>query len=242
LIKNHVACIALNRPEAHNAIDPDTVVELTAAWKEVREDNDVRCAVLTGGGDRTFCSGADLGRLIPLWTGAREAVSDVEKTVRDNPDMAGRALLRGADLNKPVIAAVNGDAIAGGFEFLYGADIRVARTGARFGLQEVKWSVFPAGGSSVHLPRQIPYARAMEILLTGELVPAERMLAWGFLNRVVDKGLLMDTALEYAERIAANGPLAVTAVKQAVRENAGVETGAALQRGVGAGHAGISQP
>jgi len=228
--KTHIARITLNRPEAHNAIDPDTVLELTAAWKEVRDDNAIRCVILTGSGDRTFCSGADPGKLIPLWTGAREATSDAEKTVRDHPDLAGRALLRGFDLNKPVVAAVNGDAIAGGFEFLYGSDIRVARTGARFGLQEVKWSVFPAGGSTVHLPLQIPYARAMEILLTGELVSADQVLEWGFLNRVVEAGALMDTALAYAEKIAANGPLAVAAVKQAVRENAGVELPAALKR------------
>jgi enoyl-CoA hydratase len=129
-----------------------------------------------------------------------------------------------------VIAAVNGNAIAGGFEILYNTDIRVAAEDARFGLQEVKWSIVPAGGSTVHLTRQMPYARAMEILLTGELIDAWQALEYGFVNQVVPKTQVMDTAERYAAIIAKNGPLALAAIKQAAQENSGKDVKTALAR------------
>ncbi|MCJ7773171.1 MAG: enoyl-CoA hydratase-related protein, partial [Desulfobacterales bacterium] len=129
---------------------------------------------------------------------------------------------------KPVIAAVNGDAIAGGFEFLYGTDIRIGSENARFGLQEVKWSIFPAGGSSVRLPQQMPYAKAMEILLTGELITAAEAYQYGFLNRVVPASKVMDEAERFAHIISKNGPLAVSAIKKAVYSNIGLTVAKAL--------------
>jgi enoyl-CoA hydratase len=228
--KNHIAYVTLNRPDAHNAIDPQTVIELVDAWQDFNRDKEMRCAILTGAGDGSFCAGADLGKLIPLWTGARQPETEADRQVRDNPMLAQQALLRDLVLTKPVIAAVNGNAIAGGFEILYSTDIRVAAEQARFGLQEVKWSVFPAGGSSVHLTRQMPYARAMEMLLTGELIDAAQALDYGFVNRVVPRDQVMETAERYAAMIARNGPLAVSAVKQAVQENSGCDVQAALQR------------
>ena len=228
--KNHIAYVTLNRPEAHNAIDPEMVIELLDAWTDFSRDNEMRCAILTGAGDESFCAGADLGKLIPLWTGARQPETDADERVKGNPMLAQQALLRDLVLTKPVIAAINGNAIAGGFEILYRTDIRVAAEDARFGLQEVKWSVFPAGGSSVHLTRQIPYARAMEMLLTGELIDARQALDYGFLNQVVPKEAVMAAAERYAAIIAKNGPLAVSAVEQAVQENAGCDVKTALQR------------
>ncbi|BBO67691.1 enoyl-CoA hydratase [Desulfosarcina alkanivorans] len=228
--KNHVATITLNRPEAHNAIDPQTVVELVDAWQDFSRDPQMRCAILTGAGEKSFCAGADLGKLIPLWTGARQPETDADRQVQANPMLAQKALLRDFTLAKPVIAAINGNAVGGGFEILYSTDIRVAAQGARFGLQEVRWSIVPAGGSTVHLTRQIPYARAMEMLLTGELIDAGQALADGFLNRVVPGERVMETAQRYAGIIANNGPLAVAAVKQAVRENSGKDVEAALAR------------
>jgi enoyl-CoA hydratase len=124
--KNHIAYMTLNRPEAHNAIDPQTVVELVAAWQDFSEDKEMRCAILTGAGEKSFCAGADLGRLIPLWTGARQPETEADKQVQANPLLAQKALLRDFPLTKPVIAAINGNAIAGGFEILYNTDIRVA--------------------------------------------------------------------------------------------------------------------
>ncbi len=220
--KDGIAYLTLNRPEAHNAIDPETVLALIDAWEDYRDDDNARCAIITGAGDQTFCSGADLGKLIPLFTGAKKAETEADKQIQKNPLLAQKALLRDFELYKPIIAAVNGHAIAGGMELLYSTDLRVAATGARFGLQEVKWSIFPMGGSSVKLPRQLPYARAMEILLTGELMGAEEALRYGFVNRVVPQDQVMAEAERYARLIAANGPLAVTAIKKAVLANIGL--------------------
>jgi enoyl-CoA hydratase len=228
--RNSIAYITFNRPEARNAVDPDTVAELVEAWEDYRDDETLRCAILTGAGDKAFCAGADLGKLIPLFSGAKKAETPSEKRIQDDPTFATKAFLRGFDLFKPVIAAVNGLAIAGGMEILYGTDIRVASEEARFGLQEVKWSVFPAGGSSAWLPRQLPYARAMEILLTGELMDAEEALRLGFVNRVVPKDRVMEEAECYAELISKNGPVAVRGIKQSVLACAGLELKQALNR------------
>lgn len=220
--KNGIAYLTLNRPEAHNAIDPETVMELIDAWEDYRDDDSMRCAIVTGQGDQTFCSGADLGRLIPLFTGAKVPETDADKQIQKNPLLAQKALLRDFELFKPVIAAINGHAIAGGMELLYSTDIRIAAEHAKFGLQEVKWAIFPMGGSSVKLPRQLPYARAMEILLTGELMSAEEALRYGFINRILPADKVMDEAERIASLIVKNGPLAVTAIKKAVLENIGL--------------------
>jgi enoyl-CoA hydratase len=219
--RDRIAYLTLNRPEAHNALDPATILDLLAAWEDYRDDPDLRCAIITGAGDRSFCAGADLATLIPLFTGARQAQNAAEERVQKDPTLAMRALLRDFELCKPVVAAVNGNAIAGGLELLYATDLRVAADTARFGLQEVRWSIFPMGGSTVRLPRQIPYARAMEMLLTGELIDAQTALQCGLINRVVPLTQVMSEAERLARRIAANGPLAVQAVKQAVLANIG---------------------
>jgi len=220
--RDGVAYLTINRPEARNALDPETVVELIDAWTEYRDDEGLRCAIITGAGDKAFCAGADLGRLIPLFTGARKPETDVEKRVASDPQAAGKALLRDFELYKPIIAAVNGHAIAGGMEMLYATDIRVAAEDAKFGLQEVKWSIFPMMGSSIKLPRQLPYARTMEILLTGELMSAGEAYQLGFVNRVVPRERVMEEAERFARIIAGNGPLAVTALKKAVLAGIGL--------------------
>jgi len=217
-----IAYLTLNRPEARNALDPETILELIAAWEDYRDDKDMRCAIITGAGDKAFCSGADLGKLIPLFTGAKKPESEVEKKVAQDPLVASKALLKGFELYKPVIAAVNGHAIAGGMEMLYSTDIRIAAEDAKFGLQEVKWAIFPMTGSSVKLPRQLPYARTMEILLTGELMDASEAFQFGFVNRVVPREQVMEEAERFARIIADNGPLAVTAIKKAVLANIGL--------------------
>ncbi|CAD7839107.1 MAG: Enoyl-CoA hydratase (EC 4.2.1.17) [Olavius algarvensis Delta 4 endosymbiont] len=228
--RDHIAYLTLNRPEAHNAVDPETVLELVAAWEDYRDDEDLRCIILTGTGNESFCAGADLAKLIPLFTGARQPETDADRKIQADPAISMRAFLRDFDLFKPVVAAVNGNAIAGGFELLYAADIRVASENARFGLQEVKWAIFPAGGSTVRLPRQIPYAHAMEMLLTGELIDAGQALQWGFVNRVVPQDRLMEAAQQYAEIIVKNGPLAIQNVKRAVLETIGMPLKDGLNR------------
>ena len=220
--KGQTAYITLNRPEARNAVDPETAVELANAWKDYRDDGALRCAIITGAGDKSFCAGADLARLIPLLTGARKAETEADKIILGDSQLLQDAFLRDFELNKPVIAAVNGFAIAGGFELLYGADIRVASLNAKFGLQEVKWSVFPAGGSTVWLPRQLPYAKAMEILLTGELMDAREAFRVGFVNKIVPANMVMEEAERYANIIIKNGPLAITGIKKAVHAITGM--------------------
>jgi len=220
--KDGVAYLKLNRPEFRNALDPETVIELVEAWEDYRDDDSLRCAIITGAGDKAFCSGADLGKLIPLFSGAKKPETEAEKKVSEDPLTPGKALLKEFELYKPVIAAINGHAIAGGMEMLYSTDIRVAAEGAKFGLQEVKWSIFPMTGSTVKLPRQLPYARTMELLLTGELIDAQEALELGFVNRVVPKDKVMEEAERFARIIADNGPLAVKAIKKSVIMNIGL--------------------
>ncbi len=226
--RNHIAYITLNRPEARNAFDPETLVDLASAWKEYREDKSLRCAILTGAGEKAFCAGADLGILIPLMTGARKAESEADRQVQKNPELMNQAILRDFDLHKPIVAAINGHAIAGGLEFLYATDIRISCPEAKFGLQEVKWAIFPAGGSSVHLPRQLPYAKAMEMLLTGELISAQEALEFGLINRIVPRDQVVAEAEKTATLISKNGPIAVSAIKKAVQANMGVPVHKAL--------------
>lgn len=213
----HVAVVTLNRPEARNALSPEVMVRLAEAWDEIAADDEVRVAIVTGTGDRAFCSGADLARLVPLMSGARQPEDDFDRRVLDDPSLADRASLRVTDLDKPVIAAVNGAAIAGGMELLQGTDLRIAAEHATFGVQEVKWGLFPMGGSTVRLPAQVPYAVAMELLLTGQLIDAGRAYELGFVNRVVPAGEVMAETVRLAEVIAANGPIAVRAIKASAK-------------------------
>jgi len=214
-VREHVAIITLNRPEARNAVNPEVAVRLAEAWTRARDDDDVRVSILTGTGS-AFCAGADLGQLIPLISGARAPANEFDERVMKERDIFGIAFLRDFDAVKPVIAAINGHAIAGGMEMVQGTDIRVAAPAAKFGVQEVKWAIFPAGGSTVRMPVQLPYAKAMELLLTGDLITADEALALGFVNYVTDD--VMGKALEIARKIAQNGPLAVRAIRRSVKE------------------------
>jgi enoyl-CoA hydratase len=209
-----ILTLTLNRPEARNALDPETLVELAEAWERLEREDALRVAIVTGAGD-AFCSGADLGRLIPLLTGARPPETPADHAIRANPRLQQRALLRDAEMvTKPVIAAVNGHAIAGGMELMQATDLRVAAEDAVFALQEPKWGLFPLGGSTVRLPRQLPWAIAMEMLLTGERMSAAEMARHGLLNRVVPRGQVMPEALRLARLVTANGPVAVRAIKR----------------------------
>ena len=214
--RNHIAYITLNRPDVHNALDFEMGALLDDIWDEYSQDKDLRCAILTGAGQKSFCSGADLAKATSLFNGSREPENDYERRILEDGEFRYRALLRKPRVIKPIVAAINGTAIAGGMEFLYATDIRVASEHAKFGLQEVKWAVFPSGGSTVKLPMHFSYARAMEVLLTAELITAQQALDWGFLNKVVASEQVMEEAERYATKIARNGPLAVQAVKESV--------------------------
>ena len=214
--QGHTALITLNRPENRNALSPEVTCRLADAWEEVAKDDAIRVAIVTGTGS-VFCSGADLAKSIPLITRSREPTDDYDRRYLAEPNLGDRAILRVSDLDKPVIAAVNGAAVAGGCEFVQGTDIRIAADTARFGVQEVRWALFPGGGSTVRLPAQLPYAIAMEWLLTGALVDAQRAYELGFVNRVVAPSELLAEAMAMADRIAANGPVAVRAIKASVK-------------------------
>ncbi len=226
---DHVATLTLNRPEVRNAFDAELLCRLGDAFEEAKADDDVRAIIVTGAGEQSFCAGADLGKLIPLISRSREPEDEYERRFRDDPESLNKGILRGFDVDKPVIAAINGFAIAGGMELVQGTDLRVSSETARFGVQEVKWAIFPAGGSTVRLPQQLPFARAMELLLTGDLIDAKTALEWGFLNRVVPQDRVLAEAQELAARIVRNGPLAVRAIRRSARASLGRPESEALR-------------
>ncbi len=218
-----VAILTFNRPERRNALSPETMVRLSDAWKEFRDDDELRVAILTGAGDRAFCAGGDLERLMPLFTGARRPEDDWDHRLMADPgDVMATALLRPFELYKPIVAAINGFALAGGCEILQSTDIRIASRTASFGLSEAQRGLVPGGGSMVRLPRQIPHCKAMEILLLGDRITAEEAHRIGFINEVVEPEALMPRALEIADRLARNAPLALRTIKETVIRTSGL--------------------
>ncbi|MGE0623360.1 MAG: enoyl-CoA hydratase-related protein [Pseudomonadales bacterium] len=226
--RDGVAYLTMNRPERRNALSPRMIVEMAQAWADFKEDQDSRVAVLTGAGDKAFCAGADLGLLIPLFSRAREAEDEYDEALIKDRSLMQIALLRDFELYKPVVAAVNGFALAGGTEILQATDIRIAAPTAEFGLTEVARGIVPGGGSLVRLARQVPYCKAMEILLIGDRMPAEEALRIGLINEIVPADQLAERAQQVADRIAENGPLAVAACKEAVIRTSGLELEAAF--------------
>jgi len=206
-----IVTITINRPETRNSLDMAHFRDLAHAWAAFRDDTDGWVAVITGVG-RDFCTGADLKKFIPELTG------DLPQPAGWNKTDAIHAVLHQFPIYKPIVAAVNGVCVAGGFEMLTSTDIRIAAPEARFAVMEPKRGLFAGGGSTVRLPRQMPYPLAMELLLTADMVDAQRAVDIGLINRVVSADQLMNTAYEYAERIAANAPLAVSATKQSAVE------------------------
>jgi enoyl-CoA hydratase len=220
--QGHIVRITLNRPEKRNAIDPEMMVKLGEAWINFEKDDDLRVAIVTGAGDKSFCAGADLARLIPLMTGARQPEDEWDKRLRSEANLGRAALLRDFPLYKPVISAINGYCLAAGTELVQGTDIRIASENATIGLTEVKRGIAPAGGGIARMPRQVPFAKAMEILLVGDAISAEEARLIGLVNYVVPQGELMAKAEEFAAKIAENGPLAVRKIKEAVMRGLGL--------------------
>jgi enoyl-CoA hydratase len=204
----HVLVVTLNRPHARNALSGPMMAIMRAAWDEVDSDPAIRCCVLTGAGG-AFCAGADLKAMTSAHPGDSFDGRDLSVI---------EPLLKGRRLTKPLIAAVEGPAIAGGTEILQATDIRVAGESARFGVSEARWGLFPLGGSAVRLPRQIPYTVAADLLLTGRHITAAEALSIGLIGHLVPDGQALTKALELAGLIAANGPLAVQAILRTMRE------------------------
>jgi len=201
-VRGNILIVTLNRPEAKNAANKALAEGVAAAMDLLDSDNDLRVGIITGAGG-TFCSGMDLKGFL----------------AGETPQIPGKGFagLTEAPPAKPLIAAVDGYALAGGFEIALACDLIVANKDSKFGIPEVKRGLAAAAGGLVRLPRQIPQRLAMELALTGEFVSAQRAYEMGLINRIVD-GVALEGALQLAEAISANGPLAVAASKQVIRE------------------------
>lgn len=221
---DHVAVITIDRPEARNSLDLYHFRDLAQAWRQFRDQDQAWVAIITGVG-RNFMSGADLKTYIPQITALQAEIAKGEVTevdgcqLRDGTD----AVLRSLRIYKPIIAAVNGPCVAGGMEMLGGVDIRLATPHATFGVLEPRRGLFAGGGTTARLPRQLAFPAAMEFLLTAEAFPAERALALGLLNEIVEEEHLLERAREWAARITVNAPLAVQATKESVLRGLAVD-------------------
>ena len=211
--EGHVAWITLDRPEVLNAIDPESHEELVAAWKRLRDEENLRVAVLTGAGTKAFCSGVDLNRMGDFYQNV-PAAQRVEVWNRE-PGIGG--ITRNLEVGKPVIAAVNGVCLGGGLELALACDIRLASTNATFGLPEVRWAIIPGQGGTQRLPRTVPPAIALEMILTARPINARRAAAIGLVNHVHPLSRLREEARRMAETIVAHPPRAVQAALAAVR-------------------------
>lgn len=205
-----------NRPSRYNALTPEMIVRTAQAWQQVRDDGNINVAIVTGAGTKAFSSGGDLSLLLPLFSGARRPEDEWDERIVSDRSLMKKVFLKGFELGKPLIAAINGSCLGGGMELAIAADLRIASTHAMFGLPEVKRGLLPAAGSLVRLPRQVPPAIAKEIILTGEPISADRAYNIGFLNAVVSEAQVLDHATAMAERIAANGPLAVRLASEVI--------------------------
>jgi len=219
--KGRIAVITINRPERMNAIDPQTSHELRNAWSDFRDDNEVWVAILTGAGERAFSAGLDL-------VATAEAFA-AGSAPRFTAPFGG--ITRDIEIFKPMIAAVNGHCLAGGLEMALCCDIRIAAENATFGVPEVTRAIIPGAGGTQRLPRAIGLAKALELIITGARIDAQEALRYGLVSQVLPLPELMPKAMEMAELICQNGPLAVRAAKEAVCQgyNVTLEEGLALE-------------
>jgi len=218
-IENHVASITINRPDRMNAMDAEHYAGLSAAWERVRDDADIRVAVITGAGDRAFSAGADLKSFVNQQPPLAELLLTQKNQI----------LNRGLEVWKPIVAAVNGYCIGGGMTLLLATDLRVCVEGATFSVAEVKRGVFPANGGTQRIAQQLPHPIAMELLLLGDSFDAQTALRWGLVNKVVKPAELMDTAQDFARRLARNAPLAVQSAKELALRSRDVDLATGLR-------------
>lgn len=218
-IENHVASITINRPDRMNAMDAEHYAGLSAAWERVRDDADIRVAIITGAGDRAFSAGADLKSFVNQQPPLAELLLTQKNQI----------LNRGLEVWKPIVAAVNGYCIGGGMTLLLATDLRVCVEGATFSVAEVKRGVFPANGGTQRIAQQLPHPIAMELLLLGDSFDAQTALRWGLVNKVVKPAELMDTAQDFARRLARNAPLAVQSAKELALRSRDVDLATGLR-------------
>jgi len=217
-----IAVFTIDRPEARNALTAEMLTGIEEAMEAFQADPELWVAILTATGDQAFSSGLDLKEAAPLLTGGDSLGFD---------DATKRQF---SDVFKPIIAAVNGRCIAGGLEMLLGTDLRIAAEHATFGLGEVRVGLVPLGGTHVRLPRQVPWAVAMQLLLTGRPISARRAYEVGLVNEVVAAEALMPTALRWAEALCENGPLAMRTAKEIAVRALELEPGFVLEKALGA--------
>jgi len=203
--KSKIAYITLNRPEAFNSINPEIWTELGKALVDYRDDPDMLCAIITGSGNKAFCAGADIREMLPYI-----------KENKSQSELWMSTIMRGLEVWKPIIAAVNGIAFGGGMELAMACDIKIASENATFGQPEIKLGLIPGWGGTQRLPRAIPVARAAEMLFTGDPIDAQEAFRLGLINRVVPLEELMPAAEKWAEKLCAIGPLALRAAKEAM--------------------------
>lgn len=220
--------VTMNRPHRKNAQSGAMLARMYDAWVEASTNDDVRCIIITGA-EGNFSSGADLRAMAGDSGPHADTEIDVAARMKDEPRLMHKAYLKEYRPTKPIIAAVEGVAIAGGTELLLGTDIRVASETAKFGVSEARWSLYPMMGSSVRLPRQIPKTVAAEILLTGKHISAQEALQWGLVGSVVPEGQALAAAKEIAATIGENGPLAVEAILKTLHDTDGMEEEKALK-------------
>ena len=219
-IHDHVMTVTLNRPHRMNAMSGAMIVRMYDAFLEASENDSIRCIIVTGA-DGNFTSGADLRAMSGDADDADKGI-DMKARSKEDPEIHWKGLLRSYRPTKPIIAAVEGVAIAGGTEILQAMDIRIAGESAKFGISEAKWSLYPMGGSAVRLPRQIPYTVAAELLLTGKHISAREAKDIGLIGHVVPDGKALQKAQEIAETISKNGPLAIEAILKTLHETNGM--------------------
>ena len=224
----HIAVVTIDRPDKANCLDLAMLSELAAAWRRIAEDPEIRCAVLTGGGDRVFCAGMDMTSTIPVSQKLAKG-ERVEPEEFEGLRSVSTALLAGFDLRKPLVCAINGHSRAGGFDLMLAAEIRYAVPNATFALEEVALGLYPTGNSTVLLPKQIPWVHAHELMLSAQPIDAERALEIGLINEIVEPDRLMARALAMADTIAANAPLAVHETRRGIRAVVGLELDAAYE-------------
>jgi enoyl-CoA hydratase/carnithine racemase len=204
-----IVTITMNRPDAMNAIDPETHDALVEAWTRFRDDDAAWVAILTGAGEKSFSAGADLKKMIPA-----SFAKGASRRGHESYGLGG--ITRGLEIWKPMIAAINGHCLAGGMEQALACDIRISAPHATFGLPEVRWAIIPGAGGTQRLPRTVSLAKAMEMILMAKTLTAAEALQAGLINAVVPVAELMPTARAWAETICERGPLAVRAAKESV--------------------------
>lgn len=224
-IRGNVLIVTLDREETRNALNAEMREALIEVWQSYSQNDDLRVAVLTGAGNKAFCAGADLKEVGEYY----RSMTPIERREHGELNPGLGALTRNFDPRKPVIAAINGPCLAGGLELALACDIRIAAEHAVFGLPEVRRGILPGAGGTQRLPRCVPVGVAMEMILSGAPIDADAALRWGLVSHVVEAGKLLEEAVRIAELIAANGPLAVRAARDAINQGLALPLDQALR-------------